>query len=764
MSDLRAPALERLWPSLLLAAACVGIALAPSVPVRPWPALAAAVFGFAFSLLARGTRRLALVAVALVALGLAWGELRTAALDRSILAERLGETASARVVVTGPSQTLPHVTRAPGLITRFGADELEERVLLLLPAGRAPPQGAILEMRAQPVEPRGPETGFDERGWLARRGVHVVLRGWESRVVGRRGGIGGGADRLRAHLEDAVATGTTGERERLLAGIVLGESAGLGRPLRDAFEASGLAHLLAVSGQNVAIVAVGTVAAARLVGIGRLVAEALAIAAVLGYALAAGWQPSVVRAAVAGILVSLAWLTSRPRDRWHAMAVGAFVLLVWMPTSALEPGFQLSFAAVAAIFVLMPRFQATLGRYPVPRAVAGLAAIALACGLVTAPIVWLHFGAIPLWTVPANVLAEPAMPPLVALSLLAAAVEPVLPSVAASLSWLAGWCAAWIALVARTVASLPYAEVRSGVAIAGLAATVAALWGMARCPRRWRAAVVTAVAAAAATALVVGLALRDRPAWTPPAGLRITVLDVGQGDAILLETRNGAVLVDQGPPEARVAAQLSAMGVRSLSAVVLTHPQRDHIGGAEEVLRQLDAASVLDPGLAMPSSWGTAALEAARMRSVRVVEARAGTSFRLGDLVLEVLWPDGSGQPTDDPNHWATVILARYGDVEALLPADAESDVTLRLRLPIVEILKVAHHGSADPGLPELLRRIRPRVAVISAGVGNDYGHPRSETLEALEAVPGLRTYRTDLDGRVVIETDGRTVTVSPER
>jgi competence protein ComEC len=413
------------------------------------------------ALLGRDLRRLALAALALALVGLWWGALRETALDRSVLANHMGERADARVVVSGPVRRTPFALRAPGQVVRFGETRLRERVLLELPPGRAPPQGAVLELRARPVEPRGPETGFDERGWLARQGVHVVLRGDDPRVVGRRGGIGGVADRLHAHVEKTLARGTTGESRAVLTGIVLGEDDGIERSLRDAFQASGLTHLLAVSGQNVAITAVGVVWAARLAGLGRLAGEGVAILVVLAYALAVGWQPSVVRAAVAGILASLGWITARPRDRWHAMAVGALVLLTWTPSAALEPGFQLSFAAVAAIFVVLPRVAGVPDAYPVPRGLWDVLVVAVACGLVTAPIVWLHFGAVALWTVPANLAAEPAMPPLIALSLAAAAVEPVLPDAAVALAWLAGGCAAWIALVARVVSTWPSAQIHS---------------------------------------------------------------------------------------------------------------------------------------------------------------------------------------------------------------------------------------------------------------------------------------------------------------
>ena len=215
-------------------------------------------------------------------------------------------------------------------------------------------------------------------------------------------------------------------------------------------------HLLAVSGQNVAITAVGVVmAGAHRRGSAGSSARALAILVVLSYALAVGWQPSVVRAAVAGTLASLAWIVARPRDRWHALAVGALVLLAWMPRSALEPGFP----------AVVRRGRRDLRRrcHACPacrtrtpyRAGSGTCSSSRSrAALVTAPIVWLHFGAVALWTVPANVAAEPAMPPLIALSLAAAAIEPVLPGAAAALAWLAGWCAAWIAFVARIVSRL----------------------------------------------------------------------------------------------------------------------------------------------------------------------------------------------------------------------------------------------------------------------------------------------------------------------
>jgi competence protein ComEC len=289
-----------------------------------------------------------------------------------------------------------------------------------------------------------------------------VLRASTARVVRLRGGI---ADRLHAWLAHASTPGLTGERRAVLEGVVLGEDNGLSDTLRQRFRASGLYHLLAVSGGNVIIVASGTVAIALLLGISRLGAELAALGSIGAYVLAVGPQPSVIRAGIVGALGSLAWLSGRERDRWYALLVAAIALLAWNPYNVLDPGFQLSFAAVLAIFLLTPRFLRALEGYPVPKPLAQCIAISTACGLATAPISWFHFHAIPLVTVPANAAAAPVVTPLLALALLAA----VLPPAGPLLAQLNGWCAAYLAGCARFFGGLPGAQVRSPAAAAGLA-------------------------------------------------------------------------------------------------------------------------------------------------------------------------------------------------------------------------------------------------------------------------------------------------------
>ena len=467
-----ARAFERSWPSLLAASVCGGLALANWISIGAATALTVVVIAIGAIALLDGASRLVAVALALAFIGLLWGSLRLQAMGESILAAEVGDAGPAEVVVTGPVARTTWSIRALAEVREFRGSRMRERVLLVLPMGRSPPTGAIVDADVVISQPRGPENGFDERTWLENQGIHVVVHGRDWRQIGTRGGLAGIGNRLSNSIASAVESGAGGLRGALVLGIVLGEDQGLPASVRHDFKAAGLYHLLAVSGQNVAFIAAGVFGLGWLLRVPRIARELAAIAGIAAYVLAVGWQPSVVRAGVAGALTSLAWLAARPRDRWHFLAVGALILLAWSPTSALEPGFQLSFAAVASIFTVVPRLSRRLEGYPVPRRLGTVTVVAFACGLATAPIVLLDFGVAPVYTIPANVLAEPAMPAVLGLGLLAAVVDPVAPGAAATLAWLAGWAALWLDLVARAFAALPGAQVRPHGALVLLVATL----------------------------------------------------------------------------------------------------------------------------------------------------------------------------------------------------------------------------------------------------------------------------------------------------
>jgi competence protein ComEC len=278
--------------------------------------------------------------------------------------------------------------------------------------------------------------------------------------------------------------------------------------------------------------------------------------------------------------------------------------------------------------------------------------------------------------------------------------------------------------------------------------------------RRGAAGLAGAGAFVATAALALGAG-----APRPPADLTVSFLDVGQGDATLIQYGSAAVLVDTGPPDGPILTRLRAAGVRRLDLLVATHAALDHDGAAAAVLGALPVGLVLDGEEATatraPGPFGAppapAIAQLAAVRHVRRIASDAGQVLRVGPVELRVLWPhrDPAAPPGAEPNDRATVILLRDGDFDMLLTADAESNVTAALELPVVDALKVAHHGSDDPGLPGLLRRLRPGVAVVEVGRNNTYGHPTPATLAALRGVPVLR--RTDRDGTVRLAVrDGR--------
>ena len=318
---------------------------------------------------------------------------------------------------------------------------------------------------------------------------------------------------------------------------------------------------------------------------------------------------------------------------------------------------------------------------------------------------------------------------------------------------------AYIAQVATWCARPSWASLEVSLGLGGLAVSYAAIAVLAVLVRRRPGiAAAAAIAVLCATAGGVVLAGGAPAAVEPPAGLRVTVLDVGQGDAILMQPAQAPpVLVDGGPPGDGLVAQLADAGVGALGAAVLTHDQSDHAGGIEEALGELPVHSLLY------AVADRRTLEEARSAGTRPRRIAAGSELRSGDLRLDTIWPPpallAGPHAGEDPNRLALVTVARWHGFSMLLTADAEAESTPIDPGPI-DVLKVAHHGSDDAGLGALLARIRPSLAVISVGADNTYGHPTAATLAEL-ARHGVRTLRTDRDGAIVLEVRDGAVSVA---
>ena len=739
ISAWRAEILARPW-HVILAAATIGLAARGDVPAA---LLAAAL---ALPLLTASAIPLALALAALGG-GAAWADARIATLDRAPLAARAGHAASGEA-------TLLESPRADARGWRATVSFAGDRALVrwhVPVSGLATGDVITVEGGLRALGPHD--------GWLVPRHVHSVL--WADRVTAtgaRRGGASGVLDGVRRRALGALGTGLPPPQAGLLRGMVLGDDATLPDGARRELRRAGLGHLVAASGANVALLAVLVMAFGALLGVPlrpRLAAVILVIAA---YVPLAGGGASIRRAGIMGGAAIAATLASRPAARWHALLLAAAATLAIDPASRADPGWQLSFAAVAAIAALSGPLRDVLVRRRCPPGLAEAIALTTAATIGTAPVSAARFGVVSLAALPANVLVAPVVAPITWLGMIAALVAQAAPAAATPFVVLASAPLACVTAIGHLAAGLPGAAVRVPVALVTLAALLAAgsvVWAPAR--RAARPLVVAAVFAAAIAG--ARAALRAPALRFAPGGTGVAFLDVGQGDATLLVDHGHAVLVDAGPPGGPVVRRLRDLGVRRLDARVTTHAQADHDGGAADVARALPVGAVLDGSDGVRDAGGRA-LALARRPVGRSIQPRAGQTIRAGAIVLHILWPGpGATVPGEDPNARAVVAVGSVGPLRVLLTADAESDVLAPLALPVVDVLKVSHHGSADAGLPGILTRVRPRLAVIEVGAHNTYGHPAPATLATLRAAR-VPTLRTDRDGTVIVQAQGRELRV----
>ncbi|WP_354697611.1 hypothetical protein DSM112329_03246 [Paraconexibacter sp. AEG42_29] len=631
----------------------------------------------------------------------------------------------------------------------------------------APGVGAIVAVRGAVRPP-------DEHARAIR--AHAVIRVLDLRLTGRsRGGPAGFVDGVRRAAEDALAHGRDPTRVALLHGMVLGQDAGLPVTVRDEVRAAGLSHLTAASGANIVLLATLVIALSGLIGVPFHLRWVVVLGLIALYVPLAGGGPSIQRAGVMGAAGVVAVLAGRPSARWYALGLAGLATLTADPRAVADPGWQMSFAAVVALVTLARVWADRLARRRLPMPVAEALAVTGAATLATAPIIALHFGQVAPLSLPANLLVAPVVAPIMWLGFVAASLGVLVTPVAVVLDGIVDPLLGCVLAVAHRIAGAPGAAVAvPGGAVTVLVACAGTVLAVGaggpprvRLPGGRRLPVAVPVGAIAAAATLLAVVLAPGPPAPPPpvAGLRVSFLDVGQGDATLLEVPGHAVLVDTGPPDGDVVGALRRAGVRRLDALVVTHAQADHDGGAADVLDALPVGLVVDGRDGVRSPLGDRFAAVARRKRVRLAAVRAGHRLTAGTLTLRVLSPRSgptSGATGGDPNQRAIVTQAEAAGARVLLTADAESDVLAGLDLTRIDVLKVAHHGSADPGLPTLLERLQPLVAGIQVGANNTYGHPAPSTLAALRAVP--RVVRTDVDGTVRLDTagDGRWTVTPP--
>jgi len=669
------------------------------------------------------------------------------------------------------------------------------RVLMRTAAFPRYAYGDLLQIEAELETPPSFED-FDYRDYLLRQGISSITD--YPRVERLEGGHG---NRLRAALIDlrsrlsgALSDALPEPEASLAAGVLLGARSDLPPDLRDDMNATGTSHLVAVSGQNVTILA-GLLIALLAWLIGRRPAAWLALAGIAGYALLVGGQPSVVRAAVMGALYVVAIAFGRQSSAAVGLALAGAAMTAIDPQVARDVSFQLSFAATLGLITLAPplrdRAAAALARWPaaaeLPAAQAAieLFAVTLAAIAFTLPITAVNFHRVSLVAPVANLFAVPAFVLVAFTAAVVAVAGSIVPAGGDWLAWLAWPPAAYMVGAVRFFAALPLASVElpgigAGHAIAYYAVLAACVWLLARRPSLEPAAQATVappatrpLIPAGGLALVMGLAsiLLWLAVTMPTEGrLSVTFLDVGQGEAILIEGPAGQrILVDGGPSDDALAPALGrhlAFYDRRIDLVVLTHPQADHLGGLPWVLGRYDVGGVLAGPVEGDSGVYREWVRALQSSAVPATDAARGRWIDLGGGArLVVIGPTAAQSAPNELNEASLVLKLSMGDISLLLTSDIgapseedllESGADLR-----ADVLKVGHHGSTGSSTPAFVFRVQPIVDVISVGAGNSYGHPAPEVLERLA---GDLVLRTDLHGDVTLATDGEHLWLRTQR
>nr|WP_255524082.1 ComEC/Rec2 family competence protein [Terrabacter sp. MAHUQ-38] len=594
--------------------------------------------------------------------------------------------------------------------------------------------------------------------------VAVAIPKESVRVLAGAGGVFEAADVVRDRFRAATAS-VWPDARGLVPALVVGDTSRTPSDLTAAMLATGLSHLSAVSGSNVTLVLGGVLWACGLVGVRRRWRPPVALLGLAGFVILARPEPSVVRAAVMGTVGLLALSSSRRRAGVPALAGAIVVLLVWDPWLARSYGFALSSVATLGLLVLAPPWGRAIARR-LPRLLKPLGpvlAVPVAAQAVCAPIVVPLQGSVSLVAVLANLLAAPFVGPTTMVGVVVAIVSVVWVTGAAWLAWGAAVPAQAIAAVARWSSELPFGSLgwgdTAGAAVLLAVLTVAVV---AVLPWAWHRTRHRPTVAVAVVVLTTGFGAPTAPIAWPPPGWALIACDVGQGDGLVADNGAGhVVVIDTGPEPWPMRACLDRIGATAVDLVVLTHYHADHVGGLAAVLErpvaQIRASPVLDP----PAEAARVARLAAGSR-VPLGELRSGQRLAVGALTAEVWWPARRIDAGSVPNNGSVVLTMRVRGVTVLLAGDIEREAAAQVlhesqldpaRWGRIDVLKVAHHGSSNRD-DRLLDRVDGRLAVISVGADNDYGHPAPATMKALQD-RGFEVHRTDLEGDVAIVSDG---------
>jgi competence protein ComEC len=670
-----------------------------------------------------------------------------------------------------------------GRVQLYVAGELAGPAAAAWTAGRTVRVTATLRPPRVARNPGGPSPR-----WQALRRPHLATGSVKSAalVEVERGAIWHeAAAAVRRLVREAAARHVAPhdlQSAAVVTAILIGDRAGLSPVVERRLQAAGTYHVIAISGGNVALLTALCFGVFRAVLRSRRLVAGFTIAVVVAYGGIVGGDPSVLRAVTAACLVLAIHAAGLTPGPIHLISAVALLLVAANPLLVTDVGAWLSFGATLGIVVgagRLVRWGAArhARRWPLTWRFVVLPLAALLAATICAEVALLPvqagvFGRVGIAGLALNFVAIPAMACVQVAGLATVALHGAWQGAAPAAGWLAHACAAVLLGSARLVDLAPWLSMRVPPAsmvwtAIYYACLVAAATG--RLPRRWRAAAAAGLALAAAVILTAPALERAAP---PPGVLRVTLVDVGQGDAIFVQFPDRhALLVDTGgSPGAfdvgrRVVTPAAwALGIRRLDWLLVTHPDLDHAGGGPAVVEDLRPREIWEGVAVPPSATRTALVESAARRSIVWRTVRAGHRLEAGGATLEILHPpEPDWERRDVRNDDSVVARLRYGDVEFLLTGDAGLEFESAWRRPpapaALRVLKAAHHGSRSSSAEPFVAAFRPDLALVSVGQGNFFGHPHPDVLARLGRVRS-EVFRTDRDGAIIVETDGRAIDV----